>query len=257
MSGLDHNSDSPHVSFVIPVFGLEPALESTLNTIRSAMRRSVGFSYEIVIVHTPRREEDSRAMASLCACDADVRVVTEKRRGYGVAYRTGFAAARGNIIVTLDADLTYPTDNLYAMLVSFERSGLDFLNTNRLRNCEPGAFKWSHGFGNRFLSLVMNALFRTGFNDSQSGMWLIRRNALHNVRFDGIHWEFSAEIKIEARIRGLRCAECAIRYQRRRSGVSTNSWREGIKIALFMVAKRFGAGKQIASLLARSLQTVY
>ena len=40
----------------------------------------------------------------------DAKVIVEKQRGYGRAYKTGLAAAKGDIIVTLDSDGTYPAE---------------------------------------------------------------------------------------------------------------------------------------------------
>ena len=49
------------------------------------------------------------------------KVIAERRRGYGRALKTGFAAAKGQIIVTIDADNTYPTSSIPEYIEELER----------------------------------------------------------------------------------------------------------------------------------------
>ena len=246
--------DGGRVSIVIPVYGFEEALPATVDDIFNCLQCESITGVEIVVVHTPRNSSDTEELRSALKEYHGVRVVTERRRGYGVAYKTGFREAKNDIIVTLDADLTYRPDDLCSMIERFNRKKLDFLNTDRLKMYDPGAFSWSHGFGNLILARLMNILFRTGFNDSQSGMWLIRRKELSRLNLEGIHMEFSADIKIEARLRGLRCAEYPIKYGRRSVGVSTNDWREGLKIAAFIIGKKFSLGSTVAEITSARLR---
>ena len=60
------------------------------------------------------------------------RVVVEPRRGYGRAYKTGFEAARGTYILTLDADLTYPPDAFPEFLAALEADHADFVSGERM-----------------------------------------------------------------------------------------------------------------------------
>lgn len=182
-----------------------------------------------------------------------LRVVVERRRGYGLAFMTGFGLSRGRVIVTMDADLTYPADQigrLHSLLVC---SHLDFMNTNRFKEHETGAFRWQNYIGNGLLSLVMNSLFRTPFKDSQSGMWVFRRSIWKELKCNGRHMEFSSEIKIEASQKHLRCAEVPIFYRRRKAGKSSNSVEEGLKIALYILAERFGLAKWFSNILRRPM----
>ncbi len=237
--------NQPEISVVLPTLGVEPALIHTIDEILDALPPSKKDILEIVVVYTPRSDDTSDTKKLLQEYPKNVRVVVEKKRGYGVAYITGFHAARGPIIITLDADLTYPADVILKLSELLEERNLDFINTNRLVNFEIGAFHWSHGFGNRFLTILMNILFYARFQDSQSGMWIFKKSILDRLDLDGHHWEFSAEIKIEASRRNLRCAEIPIEYRRRTHGASTNSVVEGLRIAIFMVMKKLRLSKYI------------
>ena len=240
--------DRPSVSVVIPTYGDEPALPETIEEVLAVFPGASRNTLEIIIVHTPQGDSEEKAMDISARFSPFVRVVTEKRKGYGIAYMKGFQAARNEIIVTLDADLTYPAHDIPRMIDVLVNNDIEFINTDRLKSFEDGAFHWSHGVGNRFLTILMNMLFMTDFNDSQSGMWVFRREAWSKLNCVGRHWEFSAEIKIEAARKNLRRREIPIHYRRRTEGESTNSVIEGVKIAMFLVAKRLGLGRNFAHL---------
>jgi glycosyltransferase involved in cell wall biosynthesis len=228
------------ISVVIPTFGIEPVLDATIKAIRENFEQNDWNDFEILIVHTPKGDSVSYVSTIAKTHKPYVRVIIEQKKGYGVAYVTGFNNTRGNILITMDADMTYPCDCVFQLSQFLLRNSLDFITTDRLSKYEKGAFRWDNKFGNRFLTIVMNMLFLTGFKDSQSGMWVIRKSSLRKMKCYGVHWPFSAEIKIEAKRRGLRTLEVPILYRQRGGGESTNSILHGVKIAIFMVAKKFG-----------------
>ncbi|RLF75321.1 MAG: glycosyltransferase family 2 protein, partial [Thermoplasmata archaeon] len=87
------------VSVVIPTLNEERSIGKVLEMLP---RRE---DYEVVIVDglsTDRTVDIAK--------EKGARVVMERRRGYGRAYKTGFKEARGRIIVTMDGDLTYPAE---------------------------------------------------------------------------------------------------------------------------------------------------
>ncbi len=165
-------------------------------------------------------------------------VVEEPRRGYGRAYKTGFAAADGDIIATLDADCTYPAEDLPALCDLLISEGLDFITTDRFAAMEEGAMGAKHRFGNWVLTATMNLLFGLGLNDSQSGMWVFRREVLDRfeLRFDGM--PLSQEMKIEA-MRKCRAKEVPIVYRQRVGEVKLSSWKDGSENFLALWRKRF------------------
>jgi hypothetical protein len=230
-------------SIVIPTLGIEPALTETIEKVLAAYSLKERKGVEILIVHTPRGDSKKYIREIVSRFAPYVREVIEPRKGYGIAYMTGFANSSADIIVTLDGDMTYPAFLIPRLCRYLERSGADFINTNRLAKFDPGAFNWAHKFGNGFLTALTNLLFFTGLSDSQSGMWIFKKSIWPQLDCVGVHWEFSAEIKLEAVRKGFRCTEVPIPYKRRMEGKTTNSVKEGIKIAIFLFAKRFGLGR--------------
>ena len=61
------------------------------------------------------------------ALEKNIRVHLEPRKGYGRAYRTGFVVAKNDIIVTMDADCTYPAELVPKLVKKLIDDDLDFV----------------------------------------------------------------------------------------------------------------------------------
>ena len=95
-------------------------------------------------------------------------------------------------------------------------------------------------FGNLMLSLVMSILFFRWVRDSQSGMWVIRRAILKDMKLESDGMAFSEELKIEAlRHPRIRFGEISIMYSSRLGETKLNAWRDGFQNLWFLVKKRF------------------
>jgi hypothetical protein len=168
-------------------------------------------------------------------------VVTEVNRGYGRAYKSGFSQATGDIIVTLDGDHSYPVDALSYLLEAFMHCRVGFLSASRLPTLTDTAMSSKHKIGNRILSFAMSLLFFRWVNDSQSGMWVFRRDALKKMNLTSDGMAFSEEIKIEAITnKDIGFREIFISYSQRIGEKKLRPWRDGFHNLVFLLRKRFG-----------------
>ena len=224
------------VSIIIPTMNEADSIGRVLDQIHAVMKQA-GIEYDISIVDTNSKDKTREIAASKGAI-----VIEEPRRGYGRAYKTGFEKATGELIATLDADCTYPAEDIPKLVSLLQSENLDFITTNRLANMEEGAMSFKHKFGNGVLNVTTRILFRVKIKDSQSGMWVFRREAYHklDVRNDGM--PLSEEIKIEA-FKKLKAKEVPITYRRRVGEVKLSSWKDGWKNFKFLWKKRFQSGR--------------
>jgi glycosyltransferase involved in cell wall biosynthesis len=210
----------------------EASIGKVLDLIKETMQKTT-YEYEVLVIDT-----NSKDRTREIAREKGAIVVEEPRRGYGRAYKTGFEKASGDIVATLDADCTYPAEDIPELSDRLFKENLDFITTNRMARMEEGAMSGMHRFGNWVLNVTAKVLFSVSFKDSQSGMWVFRREAYGklNVQDDGM--PFSEEIKIEA-FRKLRTVEAPITYKRRVGEVKLSSWKDGWKNFKFLLKKRF------------------
>ena len=137
------------------------------------------FVDEVIVVDNASTDRTSEVAAAMGA-----KVIREDVRGYGRAYKRGFAVATGDLIVTLDGDHSYPVDALSYLIEAFLHLDVDFLNASRFPVRDPRAMSFKHKFGNLVLSLAMSVLFFRWVRDSQSGMWVFRRSILKDMKLE-------------------------------------------------------------------------
>lgn len=154
--------DKGKLSVVIPTMNEERSIGMVIDDVRKAIGQSRPL--EILVVDT-----DSKDRTRAIATEKGALVIDEPRRGYGRAYKTGFEKATGDFIVTLDADMTYPANEIPALLEMLESKGLDFITTNRFAKMEKGAMSAKHRFGNWVLSATTRILFRVRIKDRRAG----------------------------------------------------------------------------------------
>ncbi|MCX6610571.1 MAG: glycosyltransferase family 2 protein [Acidobacteria bacterium] len=203
--------------------------------IEQVLRRMPPFVDEVIVV-----DNGSTDRTSEVAADFGARVIREDARGYGRAYKKGFAFATSDIIVTLDGDHSYPPDAISYLLEAFRHLEVDFLNASRFPVRDPKAMSFKHKMGNFILSIAMSLLYFRWVSDSQSGMWVFRRSILSEMTLESDGMAFSEEIKIEAlKSDKVRFAEISIHYTSRLGEIKLNPWRDGFYNLWFLVKKRF------------------
>mgnify|MGYP001100851398 CR=1 FL=1 len=221
----------PRVSVVIPTMNEEASIGLVIDEVRSALEGVM--PYEVLVVDT-----DSRDRTREIAAGKGASVVQEPRRGYGRAYKSGFERATGDIIATLDADMTYPALEIPKLAAKLDSDGLDFITTDRFAGMAKGAMSAKHRLGNKVLSVSARVLFRVKVRDSQSGMWVFRKSILDRLTLESDGMAMSEEIKIEA-FEKVRAAEVPISYRVRVGEVKLQSWKDGIGNLRFLFKKRF------------------
>jgi len=222
------------LSIVIPALNEEKGIVRTLAAIPQKELEELGYETQVVVV-----DNGSQDRTAQLAIEAGAEVVCEPRRGYGRAYKTGFAHARGEIIATCDADYTYPVEDIPKLLSLLRENNLDFVTTNRFSHMESAAMSFEHRIGNGVLNVMTRLLFRINLKDSQSGMWVFKKQLIDKLVLKSDCMAFSQELKIEScRLAGCRWAEIAIDYRSRVGDVKLRSWRDGTRNLLRLIAMR-------------------
>jgi len=217
------------ITVVIPCLNEEQGIQKVLQDLPP-------FVDEVIVV-----DNGSTDRTAAIAREMGAYVITELHRGYGRAYQSGFSRATGDIIVTLDGDHSYPVDALSYLLEAFMHCRVGFLSASRLPVLTDNAMSTKHKIGNWILSFVMSLLFFRWVHDSQSGMWVFRRDALDKMNLTSDGMAFSEEIKIEAiKNRDIGFREIFISYSQRVGEKKLRPWRDGVHNLAFLFRKRIG-----------------
>ena len=230
------------ISVVIPCHNEEEG-------IRAVIEQMPAIVDEVVVVDNCSTDRTAEVASGFGA-----RVVFEGRKGYGRAYKTGFAAARGDIIVTMDGDGTYPPESIPLLLYVLIEERLDFITARRWYSKTGQAKSPIRLLGNAILSGTMMCLFFKFIIDSQSGMWVFRREVLHKIDPRSDTMALSEEIKILAFTHpALRCLEMPIYYGERIGVSKLNLWRDGFGNLFFLAQMRARLGRVRRAAVVRPL----
>jgi glycosyltransferase involved in cell wall biosynthesis len=230
-NGLDAGTSTRaiEVSVVIPCLNEAENIEECVRRSQAALD-AAGIAGEVVVADNA--SEDGSAEL---AAGAGARVVHEPRRGYGSAYLAGFGAARGEYIVMLDADMTYPFKDI-PRFVEELRAGAQLVMGDRMDNIEPGAMHWMHRYiGNPLLSGTLNLFFRTGIRDAHCGMRGFRRDILPVLDLRTTGMEFASEMVIRASKEKLDIREFPISYAPRGGESKLSRFRDGWRHLRFLL----------------------
>jgi len=216
------------ISVVIPCYNEEEGVQHVIRSLPPSVD-------EIVVVDNNSTDRTAEVSAALGA-----KIVPEKRKGYGAAYKAGLPAATGDITVTMDGDGSYPADQIEEVIDYLADNNLDFVSASRFPLQNPEAMTFTNKIGNLILTASMLLLFGRSIRDSQSGMWVYRTKIYPLLRLTSDGMPLSEEIKIEAiRSKEIRFGEYHIKYRERIGEVKLEKWRDGFRNMVFLVKKRF------------------
>lgn len=221
------------VSIVIPALNESEGISRTIQAIPRAELEDIGYEVQVLVV-----DNGSDDGTADIASGAGAEVILEPKRGYGNAYKAGFAQASGDIIATADADATYPVEDICRLVKLLEGEKIDFLTTNRFALMEKDAMSLRNKVGNAVLSLTAMVLFGISIKDSQSGMWVFRKDILDDLVLKS-NTPFSQELKIEAcHFAGCNWKEVPINYRSRLGKVKLGGWKVGFTNLFHLIKKR-------------------
>jgi glycosyltransferase involved in cell wall biosynthesis len=220
------------VSFVMPCLNEAETLAGCIRAARGCIERH-GLEAEIVVA-----DNGSSDGSQEIARREGARVVEVTERGYGAALVGGFEAARGELLIMGDADLSYDFGEAMPMVEAL-RAGADLVMGSRFKGrIEPGAMPFLHRrLGNPVLSWLGRVLYRTDISDFHCGLRGLRKKAFRamNLRTSGM--ELASEIVVKAATGGLRIAEVPVTLRRdgRTRAPHLRTWRDGWRHLKFLL----------------------
>ncbi len=144
-----------------------------------------------------------------------------KKRGYGLACREGLLRAKGDIIIMMDGDNSYPLSEAEKFLIHIETKGCDFLSGARFPLTDTKAMPLVKILSNSFISCLIRRFFGINLIDSQSGMLIFKSCLLKEILPSNPDMAFSQAIKLKAWLNpSIQCGELHIGYYVRKGGRS-------------------------------------
>lgn len=201
------------VSVVIPVYNEDPVLDELVRRCL-ASGAQLGRSFEVILVDDGSTDRSAEKIAAAAAAHAGQVVGVLLNRNYGqhAAVMAGLAESRGEIVVTLDADLQNPPEEIPRLVARMDE-GCDVVGTVRVPRQDP--------FFRRFSSWLTNLAVRkaTGVRMHDYGCMLRAYRRSIVTAMLACH-ERSTFIPVLANTFARRTAEIEVRHEERARGKS-------------------------------------
>lgn len=220
------------ISIVLPVYdeqdSLGPLLERLIPVLDGLQQ-----PYEVLVVNDGSKDGSIGVMREIAARHRQVRVI-DFRRNYGqtAALMAGFDHARGDIIVTLDADLQNDPEDIPAMIAKLHE-GYDVVSGWRA-NRQDAAL--SRKLPSRLANLLISGISGVRLRDYGCTLKAYRRDVMQGVRLYG---EMHRLIPIYASWMGARVIEIPVRHHARQHGRSKYGLGRVIKVVLDLAVVKF------------------
>ncbi len=203
----------PDLSVVFPVYNEEENVPLLLDEIAKALDGK-GWSYEIVAVDDGSKDRSLEILRGQVAKHPTLRILAlEKNTGQTAALDAGWRAARGRLVVSLDADLQNDPADIPAMMRKLEETASDMVIGVRVNRRDTFARKIQSRIGNG----VRNWLTKDNITDTGCSLKLVKREAIDHVRlFTGMHRFLPTLVRME----GYKVIEMPVNHRPRQFGVS-------------------------------------
>ncbi len=215
------SSRSTKVSVVVPAMNEADNIGHVLGKLPEGL-------HEVILVDGNSKDE---TIAAARQAYPDIRVTTQTGRGKGDAFRTGFAAVTGNLVVMLDADGSADPAEIPRFVAALE-AGADFAKGSRFLDGGGSAdITKMRSLGNAFLSGTANALHGTNFTDLCYGYNAFWARCLPFISLDVPGFEVETLINLRIAGAGMKITEVPSYEEERISGQSNlKTFRDGWRV---------------------------
>ncbi len=196
--------NKPDISLFFPVYHDENTVRVVANRALELLEEVAG-NYEVIIVNDGSPDSSGEIADELAAEYAEITVIHHpENRGYGAAMKTGIAACKYEIICMIDGDNEYDVFDLKKMLAVRQYYMLVI------------AFRYRKLYSTKriFISFVYNAVlrlvFKSPFRDISTGIRLINRAVLDDVKLTSNSPFIGAELTLKSMLRGFPVGEVGI-----------------------------------------------
>lgn len=210
----------PGVSLVIPMFNEESNIEHALECAVEALEAHAG-EYEIIVVDDASTDRSPELVSRAAEQNERIRIVRHgENRKLGASIRSGFAEARKDLVLYMDADLPFDPDVLGRAMRAMFVTRADLIAGYRFD-------RTTEGFRRTLYSYLYNALIGVLFGwphrDINFSFKLIRREVLEAIELRSEGSLIDAELVVKAKNLGFVIQQLGLDYFPRSRGSSTLS----------------------------------
>ena len=221
----------PTLTVVVPVFNEAATVREILRRVRAAP-----VTKEIVVVDDGSTDGTRELLAKEGGDDLRV-ILHPANRGKGAALHTGFAAARGDVVVVQDADLEYDPAEFPTLLAPILDGRADAVFGSRFLSAPHRVLYFRHRLGNGLLTFLSNLATNLNLTDMETCYKAVRREVLQGLTLVEERFGFEPEVTAKLARAGARIYEVPCSYSGRTYEEGKKiGWKDGVR-ALWCIWK--------------------
>ena len=213
------------ISVVMPVYNEVDTIEEILSRVNS-----VAMDKEIIVVDDFSTDGTRERLEEIVQGRDHLKVLYHDRnKGKGAALRTGFASLTGDVVIIQDADLEYDPVEYPRLLEPILDGRADVVYGSRFLGGPHRVLFFWHYVGNKFLTLLSNALTNLNLTDIETCYKVFRSKILKDIDFKSNRFGFEPEFTAKVAKRKLRIYEVPISYSGRTYAEGKKiTWKDGL-----------------------------
>ncbi len=237
--------DGKRLSVVVPAYCEASNLTLLVERIAASFKNANIKDYEVLIVDDNSPDDTKEICRALSFFFPALRLITRvNERGLATAIRRGIEEATGNIIITMDADLSHDPDLIPELAGELIKYKCDIVVASRYVEKKKIYSSFRRIWGSRLLNLFVRNLLHVPVKDVTGGFHAMRKDIFNKYNMDYIfhgYGDYSIPLLYEGSRSGLRIIEVPFVYQFRKSGISkTAVFKTGISYGIRALKLRFG-----------------
>lgn len=223
------------LSIVIPCYNEKNTIQNILEVVRKVPIQDK----EIIVVDDCSKDGTRNVLQNDLKHLVDRLILHEVNQGKGAALRTGFQAAKGDIVIVQDADLEYDPFEIPMVIEPIAQGKADVVFGSRFLGSGPHrvVYYW-HRLGNMVLTTLSNMFTNINLTDMETCYKAFKREIIQSIKIEENRFGFEPEITAKiAKIKEIRIYEVGISYYGRTYAEGKKiGWKDGVR-AIWCILK--------------------